>query len=44
VDHIKEWGVESLASPALGCGLGGLDWGAVSLIMGQLPPTKVGSL
>jgi len=35
VDHIKEWGVESLASPALGCGLGGLDWGAVSLIMDE---------
>ena len=33
VDHYKEWGIESIATPALGCGLGGLDWNAVLLIM-----------
>ena len=33
VDHYKEWEVESLATPALGCGLGGLDWNSVKLIM-----------
>jgi O-acetyl-ADP-ribose deacetylase (regulator of RNase III) len=25
----KEWGITSLAIPALGCGLGGLDWAEV---------------
>ncbi len=24
--HYLEWGISSLAVPALGCGLGGLDW------------------
>lgn len=24
--NYKDWGIESLAVPALGCGLGGLDW------------------
>ncbi|MEI6095677.1 MAG: macro domain-containing protein [Gammaproteobacteria bacterium] len=27
--HAKEWGITSLAIPALGCGLGGLSWEAV---------------
>jgi O-acetyl-ADP-ribose deacetylase (regulator of RNase III) len=27
--QIPAWGVRSLACPALGCGLGGLDWAAV---------------
>ncbi len=27
--HYKEWGVESLAVPPLGCGLGELDWNIV---------------
>ena len=30
VDHYKNWGVVSLAIPALGCGYGGLKWEAVS--------------
>ena len=30
VDHYKNWGVTSLAIPALGCGYGGLKWEAVS--------------
>src|SRR5215469_16997219 len=24
--HYREWGITALAVPALGCGLGGLDW------------------
>ncbi len=31
--HYKEWGVTSLAVPALGCGLGQLEWGAVGPIL-----------
>ena len=31
-NHYKEWGITSLAMPALGCGLGGLDWNAVSIL------------
>lgn len=27
--HLESWDVQSLAVPALGCGLGGLDWGVV---------------
>ena len=27
--RVVEWGVESLALPALGCGRGGLDWASV---------------
>lgn len=26
IDHYKEWGIESLAMPPLGCGEGGLEW------------------
>lgn len=25
-NNYKEWGIKSIAIPALGCGLGGLDW------------------
>jgi O-acetyl-ADP-ribose deacetylase (regulator of RNase III) len=32
-DHFKAQGVQSLAIPALGCGLGGLDWASVGPIM-----------
>lgn len=32
-EHYEEWGITSLASPALGCGLGGLDWFEVSEIL-----------
>jgi len=31
--HCEEWGIESLAMPALGCGEGGLDWEAVRLMI-----------
>lgn len=31
----KEWGVESVAFPPLGCGNGGLEWGIVGKIMYQ---------
>lgn len=31
--RLDEWGVLSLAVPALGCGLGSLDWGRVRPIM-----------
>ena len=27
--NLKEWGIASLALPALGCGLGGLEWAEV---------------
>jgi O-acetyl-ADP-ribose deacetylase (regulator of RNase III)/uncharacterized protein YwgA len=33
--HITEWGVQSLASPPLGCGLGQLDWRAVGPVLYQ---------
>lgn len=26
LEHYEEWGIQSLAMPALGCDLGGLDW------------------
>jgi O-acetyl-ADP-ribose deacetylase (regulator of RNase III) len=32
-EHFKAEGVQSLAIPALGCGLGGLDWASVGPIM-----------
>lgn len=35
VEHIEQWGVTSLASPPLGCGLGNLDWRAVGPILFQ---------
>lgn len=28
-EHLEGWGVTSLAMPALGCGLGGLEWDPV---------------
>ena len=31
--HYKEWGIRSIAFPALGCGAGGLDWGEVKPVM-----------
>jgi len=31
--HYKEWGIESLAVPALGCGQGQLDWEKVGPIL-----------
>lgn len=31
--HRSEWGLESLAIPALGCGLGGLSWADVRPVM-----------
>ncbi len=33
VDNYKQEGIESLALPALGCGLGGLDWAEVGPLM-----------
>ena len=36
-DNYGEWGIESIAVPALGCGLGGLKWADVGdLIYGKL--------
>lgn len=32
-DEYQNWGIKSLAMPALGCGLGGLDWEDVSPVM-----------
>jgi O-acetyl-ADP-ribose deacetylase (regulator of RNase III) len=31
--HYKEWGIESLAVPALGCGAGGLGWEVVGPVL-----------
>ena len=31
--HYREWGITSLAMPALGCGVGGLDWKDVEPIL-----------
>lgn len=33
--HYREWGIESIAFPPLGCGNGGLEWAAVGPIMYQ---------
>ena len=33
VAKYKEWGIESIAFPALGCGLGGLNWESVRSLM-----------
>ena len=33
VEQVKEWGVTSLAVPALGCGNGGLEWRVVRALM-----------
>ncbi len=35
VEKHKEWGVESVAFPPLGCGNGGLDWAVVGPVMYQ---------
>ena len=35
VENYKSWGIVSLALPALGCGLGGLDWNVISLILNE---------
>lgn len=41
-DHCDSWGITSLAVPALGCGLGGLDWYAVRpLIVRALSPLTI---
>lgn len=31
--HYREWGITSLAVPALGCGVGGMDWADVQPIL-----------
>ncbi len=31
--HYAKWGISSLAVPALGCGLGGLEWRIVSSVL-----------
>ena len=31
--HYKEWGIESLAVPAIGCGQGQLDWDKVAPVL-----------
>lgn len=40
-EHYREWEITSLALPALGCGLGGLEWDKVKALMekilGDLP-------
>lgn len=33
--HYREWGIESLAVPPLGCGNGGLEWRAVGPVLYQ---------
>jgi O-acetyl-ADP-ribose deacetylase (regulator of RNase III)/uncharacterized protein YwgA len=33
--HYREWGIESIAFPPLGCGNGGLDWKVVGPLMYQ---------
>lgn len=35
IEHYKEWGIESVAFPPLGCGNGGLEWAVVGPIMYQ---------
>lgn len=34
-EHVREWGITSVAFPPLGCGNGGLDWSDVGPIMYQ---------
>lgn len=42
VEHLKEWGITSIAIPPLGCGNGGLDWEQVRpLILKYLSTTNV---
>lgn len=33
VAHYREWGIESVAFPPLGCGNGGLDWSVIGPLM-----------
>ena len=33
VCHVSEWNIKSIAFPALGCGLGGLNWRDVATLM-----------
>jgi O-acetyl-ADP-ribose deacetylase (regulator of RNase III) len=33
--HLSEWGIDSLAFPALGCGNGGLDWADVKPLIAE---------
>ena len=33
VDHVREWNIESVAFPPLGCGNGGLEWKQVGPLM-----------
>ncbi len=35
VDNYEQWGITSLAVPALGCGLGQLNWEDVKLLLEQ---------
>jgi O-acetyl-ADP-ribose deacetylase (regulator of RNase III) len=35
LNHYQEWGIKSLALPALGCGLGGLSWQTVGPVLTQ---------
>jgi O-acetyl-ADP-ribose deacetylase (regulator of RNase III) len=40
--NYETWGIKSLVIPALGCGLGGLDWTAVGPILKRyLEPLKI---
>ncbi len=42
VDHIRQWGIESVALPPLGCGNGGLEWSEVGpLIFRKLSPLNL---
>lgn len=34
-EHYEEYGIDSIAFPALGCGCGGLEWGIIYPIMHQ---------
>lgn len=41
-EHVKEWGIKSMAIPPLGCGNGGLDWNDVKpLILRYLDPLNI---
>jgi len=42
IAHYREWGIESVAFPPLGCGNGGLDWKIVGPLMYQkLSPLNI---
>ncbi len=34
-EHYREWGILSLAMPALGCGCGGLEWRVVAPVLSE---------